>query len=163
MPKNFVGEHFCVPEKFWYRKLLGTREGGKYHIFPSKFLYFTVPKIFVGEPFIVSLISGIESFYASEGYVKNFDFLSNFFRLTVPKFFLGESFSFSFISPIKKFWKGGGREYLDFASKILSHCNKIFHWRTLWSFRKVLLLKIFMHRRRGILVLSKFFVSQNRN
>ena len=163
MPKNFVGEHFCVPEKFWYRKLLGTREGGKNHKFLSKFLCFTVPKIFVGEPFIVSLISGIESFYAWEGYVKKFDFLSNFFRLTVPKIFFGESLSVSFISAIKKFWNGGGSEYLDFASKFLSHCNKSFHWRTLWYFRKVLLLKIFMHRRRGIFVLSKNFVSQDRN
>ena len=27
VPKNFVGDPFCVPEKFWYRKTLGTREG----------------------------------------------------------------------------------------------------------------------------------------
>ena len=29
----------------------------------------------------------------------------------------------------------------------LSHCTEIFHWRTLWCFRKILLSKIFMHRR----------------
>ena len=62
----------------------------------------------------------------------------------MPKIFLGESFSVSFNSAIKKFWKGEGREYLDFASKFLSHCNEIFHWRTLWSFRKVLLSKNFL-------------------
>ena len=89
------------------------------------------------EHFSVSLISGIGNFSASEGYVKNFDFLSNFFRLTVPKIFLGESFSVSSISAIKKMWNGGGREYRDFASKFLSHCNEIFHWRTLWCFRKI--------------------------
>ena len=114
------------------------KRGGKYHNFPSKFFCLTVPKFFVGEHFIVSLISDIEKFSASEGYVRNFDFLSNFFRLTVPKIFLGESFSVSFISAIKKFWKGGGREYLDFASKFLSHSNEIFHWRILWCFRKFL-------------------------
>ena len=27
VPKNFVGDPFCVPEKLWYRKTLGTREG----------------------------------------------------------------------------------------------------------------------------------------
>ena len=58
--------------------------------------------------------------------------------------------------------RGGG--YHDFPSKFLSHCTKIFHWRTLWCFRKLLLSKIFMHKRGGgILVLSKFFVSQDRN
>ena len=99
-------------------KIVRHKRGGQESQFPpSKFLCFTVPKIFVGEPFIVSLISGIESFYASEGYVKIFDFLSKSFRLTVPKIFLGEPSSVSFISAIKKFWKGGGREYLDFASK----------------------------------------------
>ena len=52
--------------------------------------------------------------------------------------------------------------YHDFPSKFLSHCSEIFHWRTLWCFRKILLSKIFMHRRGGITVLSKFFVSQDR-
>ena len=112
------------------------KRGGKYHNFPSKFFCLTVPKFFVGEHFIVSLLSGIENFSASEGYVKNFDFLSNFFRLTLPKIFLGESFSVSFISAIKRMWKGRKREYRDFASKFLSYCSEIFHWRTLWCFRK---------------------------
>ena len=38
VPKNFVGETFCVSEKFWYRKMLGIREGG-YHDFPSKLFF----------------------------------------------------------------------------------------------------------------------------
>ena len=58
--------------------------------------------------------------------------------------------------------KRGGGGYHDFPSKFLSHCTEIFHWRTLWCFRKILLSKIFMHMRGGILVLSKFFVSQDR-
>ena len=35
VPKNFVGEHFCVSENFGYRKILCIREGG-YHVSPSK-------------------------------------------------------------------------------------------------------------------------------
>ena len=115
------------------------------------------------EHFSVSLISGIGNFSASEGYVKNFDFLSNFFRLTVPKIFLGESFSVSSISAIKKMWNGGGREYRDFASKFLSHCKEIFHWRTHWCFRKFFYWKISCIGGGGIFVLSKVFVSQDRN
>ena len=41
--------------------------------------------------------------------------------------------------------KGGGNH--DFPSEFLSHCIEIVHWRTLWCFRKILLSKIFMHRR----------------
>ena len=33
------------------------------------------------------------------------------------------------------------------VEKFLSHCTKIFHWRTLRCFRKILLSKIFMHKR----------------
>ena len=33
------------------------------------------------------------------------------------------------------------------VENFLSHCTEIFHRRTLWCFRKILLLKIFMHRR----------------
>ena len=58
---------------------------------------------------------------------------------------------------------GGGITIHDFPSKFLSHCTEIFYWRTLWCFRKILLTKIFMHRRGGITVLSKLFVSQDRN
>ena len=43
--------------------------------------------------------------------------------------------------------RGGGGGYHDFPSKFLSHCTEIFHWRTLWCFRKLLLSKIFMHKR----------------
>ena len=33
------------------------------------------------------------------------------------------------------------------VEKFLSHCTKIFYWRTLWCFRKILLSKTFMHMR----------------
>ena len=48
------------------------------------------------------------------------------------------------------------------VEKFLSHYTKMFHWRTLWCFRKIL------HRKfpcigEGITVLSKIFASQYRN
>ena len=49
------------------------------------------------------------------------------------------------------------------VEKFLSHCTEIFHWRTLWCFRIFFLSKILIHRKGGITVLSKFFVSQDRN
>ena len=122
-----------------------------------------MPKSFVAEHFSVSLISGIEKVYPSEGYVTIFEILSSFLCVTVPKSFVGEPFAVSLIAGIKKIWMRGWREYRDFPSKFLTHCTEFFHWKTLWSFRKILLSKISMHRRRGILVLSKVFVSQDRN
>ena len=35
------------------------------------------------------------------------------------------------------------------AEKFLSGCTEIFHWRTMWCFRKILLWKIFRQRRGG--------------
>ena len=105
---------------------------------------------------------GIENFQAKEGEASRF--CQKIFYLTQPK-----KLRQGTILCFKKFlvgknilWiRGGG--YHDFPSKFLSHCDEIFHWRTLWCFRKILLSKIFMHRRGGITVLSKFFVSQDRN
>ena len=75
------------------------------------------------------------------------DFPSKIFCLTVPKISVGESFTVAIISGIEKVLIRAGGEYHDFPSKFLSHCTEIFHWRTLWCFRKTLLSKIFMHRR----------------
>ena len=72
-----------------------------------------------------------------------------FFLSHSAKFFVRELFSVSLIAGIKKVWTRGGREYRDFPSKFLSHCTDIFHWRTLWSFKKSLFWKIFTHRRRA--------------
>ena len=36
VPKNFVEEPFCVSENFWYRKMLGIREGAGITIFCQK-------------------------------------------------------------------------------------------------------------------------------
>ena len=53
--------------------------------------------------------------------------------------------------------------YHDFPSKFLSHCTEIFHWRTLWCLRKLLLSKISMHKRGASWFCRIFFVSQDRN
>ena len=92
-----------------------------------------------------------------------FSIFFRFFCVTVPKCFVGEPSSVSLIAGIKNFRIRGGREYRDFPSKFLSHCTDFFHWRTLWSFRKILLSKFSTHRMRGILVLPNLFVSQDQN
>ena len=98
--------------------------------------------------------SGIEKFLAKEG--GNSTVLSKIFSshrteklrqgtiLCFRKFLVGKN-----ILWIRVGGGGGGRGYHDFPSKFLSHCAKIFHWRTNWCFRKILLSKIFMHRRGG--------------
>ena len=73
-------------------------------------------------------------------------FVSQCRKFLYADFYRGvEPFSVSLISGIEKVLIRG--EYHDFPSKFLSHCTEIFHWRTFWCFRKILLSKIFMHRR----------------
>ena len=67
LPKNLVGEPFCVSQTFWYRKFYGKeegreggREGGReYQDFPSKRFLSPVSKKFVGGSFSPSFISVI--------------------------------------------------------------------------------------------------------
>ena len=61
VPKNLVGETFCVSQSFWYRENLMDKKGlgGKeYNHFLPKNFCLTVPKNFVGNP-SVSLLSGV--------------------------------------------------------------------------------------------------------
>ena len=106
--------------------------------------------------------SGIENFQAKEG--GSFTVLSKFFYLTGPKKLrLGTILCFrKFLVGKNILWIRGGGVSRFSVEKFLSHCTKIFHLRTLWCFRNFL-SKIFMHRRVGIAVLSKFFVSQDRS
>ena len=94
--------------------------------------------------------SGIEKFQAKEG--ETSPFCRNFFYLTGPKKLRqGTILCFrKFLLGNKLLWIRGGR-YHDFPSKSFYLTTKIFHWRTLWCFRKIFLLKIFieMHRREG--------------
>ena len=53
--------------------------------------------------------------------------------------------------------RGGGGEVSRFSvEKFLSQCTKIFHWRTFWCFRKILLSKTFMHRRGASRICQNF-------
>ena len=77
-------------------------------------------------------------------------FCRKFFYLTGPKKLRQRTIlCFRKISGSEKYFmdKRGGGRYHDFPSKFLTHCTEIFHCRTLWCFRKILLSKIFMHRR----------------
>ena len=53
VPEYFIGESFCVSEKFWHRKIVSNKRG--YHVFLSKFFGLKVPKNYVREPFCASL------------------------------------------------------------------------------------------------------------
>ena len=118
----------------------------------------------VGEYFCVSKELRYRNF-SSKGGRKLHGFVEIFLNLTGPKKLRqGTNLCFRKFLVGKKISRirGGGVSRFS-VEKILSHCTKILHWRTLWCFRKILLSKIFMHRRGGITVLPKFFVSQDRN
>ena len=118
VPKNFVGEPFCVSQNFWYRKILWIREGegrGKYHDFLSKILSHSVE-----EPFCVcrGTLLCFRKFLVSKNVKDNrgggyHDFPSKLFCLTVPNHFvddlfcLSESFGYRKILCLR-------REYHDF-------------------------------------------------
>ena len=98
-----------------------------------------------GESFSVSLISVTEKVWIrGGGSIKIFrrKFLSH----STENFRRGILYCCNNFGYRKSLDKGGG-EYHDFPSKFLSHCTEIFNWRTLWCFRKILLSKIFMHRK----------------
>ena len=105
--------------------------------------------------------------FSSKGGRKLHGFVENFFYLTGPnKLRQGTVLCFrKFLVGKNLLWIIGREGVSRFSvENFLSHCPELFHWRTLWCFRKILLSKSFMHRRgRGITVLSKFFVSQDRN
>ena len=92
--------------------------------------------------------SGVEKFRAKEG--GSFTVLSRIFlphrtKKTSPG---NHSVFQNFSGKEKDFMNKRGR-YHDFPSKFLSHRTEKFHWRTLWCFRKILLSKIFKHKREG--------------
>ena len=70
VPIKFVGEPFCVPKKFWYRKFFCRRGEGGYHGFVEKFLsHKTETENFVRESFCVSEIFRYgKKFVNNDGY-----------------------------------------------------------------------------------------------
>ena len=122
------------------------------HNFSFKIFCLTVPNNLVGVPFcaVFQKIPGIKKVWIRGGGEYQ-DFPSKIFCLTVPEISVGESFlcftNFGHRKSLDDKSGVGGGGYNGFPSKFLSHCTKIFHWRTIWCFRKFPSSKIFMHRR----------------
>ena len=123
---------------------MDKRGGGDFQDFLSKFFCLTEPKNFVGESFSVSLTSGPEKIWIKEGGVYQ-DFPSKIFCLSAENFCRGILYCCNNFGYRKSLDKGGGG--ITIFRRFLSHCIEIFHWRTLWCFRKILSSNIFMHRR----------------
>ena len=62
--KYFVEERFCVVENFWYRNMLGIREGAGITIFPQNCFCLTGPNHFEDGAFCVSENFRYRKFYA---------------------------------------------------------------------------------------------------
>ena len=91
VPKNFVGQPFCVSENFVYRKSLWIREEGCVSQFLSKCVSDSTKKI-VGQPFCVSEKIGYRKNLRIKGGLHYFPLI--FFCLTLPKTLAGEPFGF---------------------------------------------------------------------
>ena len=143
VPKNFVGEHFGVSKNFVYRKIICMRRG--YRKTPLKNFCVTVPINFV-EHFCVSKEFWYRKFYSKGG--GSLTVLSKFFlSLRTEKISPKNHSLFQKLSGREKnLWIRGGASRFS-VEKFLPHSTKIFHWGTLWCFRKNLLSKILMHRR----------------
>ena len=145
-----------VSQNFMHKKVISLNS-------VEKFLSHSADKIRRGEHFCVSKEFWYRNF-SSKGGGKLHGFVKNFLSHRTEKTLPGKHSVFQKISGREKNFmdKRGGEVSRFSVEKFLSHCTKIFYWRTLWCFGKILLLKIFRHRR-GITVLPKFFVSQDQN
>ena len=173
MPKNIVGEHFCVPETFWYEKFLDNRSITIFLIF----FCLTSPKNTVGEQVCVSDLILLQNFLDNRGItILSIVFVSQYqktcgepsidskslghpnnlciieeilglpwksFSLTVPKNFVGERFC---LSEKFKYGKSSwiGRGVWRFSVEVFLSQNAEKHRRrTLLCSRNVLVWKIF--------------------
>ena len=104
----------------------------------------TVPIKFAGEHFCVSKEFWYRKF-PSKGGGKLHGFVENFLSHRTEKPSPGNHSVFQKISGREKFFmdKRVGEVSQFSVEKFLSHCTKIFHWRTLWCFRKIFLIEIF--------------------
>ena len=94
VPKNSAEEPFCVSENFWYRKMLGIREGAGITIF--------LQNCFIPSVLCFRKLPLAKKFMDKrEGEVSRFPL--KIFCLTVPKKFVGEPFRVSLIRVSKNF------------------------------------------------------------
>ena len=150
VPKNIVGEIFCVSEKFWYRKMLEIREGGGYHEIPSKICCPTVPINLVGETFCVPENFWYRKILGIREGGEYQEFPSKICCLTVPKNFVWETLCFRKILVSKIFMdkrgrgKGGVPRFS--VKKFVSHSAEKTRGETLcvsknFWYRKILLMR----------------------
>ena len=150
VPKNFVGDPFCVSEKFWYRKMLGIREGAGITIFRQNCFVSQYRNIsFVEEPFYVSESFGYRKILCLRG--EYYNFLWKICCLTVPKKFIEEPFCVSESFGYRKILgiRGGGK-YQDFPSKFFCLSSEKFRRGTLLCFRKFRVSKNIRDVRGGV-------------
>ena len=81
---------FCVSENFWYRKMLGIREGAGITIFRQNCFCLTVPNHFVQETFCVSESFAYRKILCLRGEYPRFSIKNC--CLTIPKNFVEEPF-----------------------------------------------------------------------
>ena len=80
VPEKFVEEPFCVSEKFWFRKMLGIREGTGITIFRQNCFASQYRIISYRNPSVFHKVSGFEKFHEEEGgWRENHDFVSEIF------------------------------------------------------------------------------------
>ena len=110
VPKNFVEEPFCVSENFWYRKMLGIREGAGITIFCQNYFVSQYRKFLQGNPSVLCFrkFPVANKFMDKKGGGDYQDFPPKIFCLAVPKNFVGGPFSVSLISGIEKFYASEG-------------------------------------------------------
>ena len=136
--ENFrKGILYCC-NNFGYRESL-DKGGGEYHDFPSKFLSHCTEIFHWRNTLVFQKNSFIENFHAYGGASR---FCRNFLSHKTEKTSPGNHSVFQKISGREKNFmdKRGGVSRFS-VEKFLSHCTKIFHWRTLWCFRNFFIRK----------------------
>ena len=155
VPKYFIGEHFGVSEKFFYRKFSCIGGGGNHGFVGTFCLTRSKRKALYRNPSVFRKFSGIEKNLWIRGGILQFSveiFMSHSaenFRKGIPLFLRKFLVSKSFLNE-----KGG---ITFFRRKFLvSQCRKI-SWTSLQCFRKFGVSKNFMHTRWYHVFPSKIF------
>ena len=130
---------FCVSQNFMHKKGISLNS-------LEKFLSHSADKIRRRTLLCFERILVSKIFKQRTGEVQASRFCRKFFHLQGPKKLRqGTILCFRKILEGKKWIRGGVSRFS--VEKILSHCTELFHWRTLWCFRKILVSEIFMHSR----------------
>ena len=140
VPKSFIGEPFCVSEKFCYQKILSYEKGEERRewvsFFPSKICCLTLSKTFIGNTPVFQKFSGLEKFcqrrVEREGGSECHFFPSIICCLTAPKKIVGETFGFSRKTMVSETFLdngGGGGSREEVSITIFRRKNNVSHCR----------------------------------